>query len=1023
MSCLLAGCLFFILTGMARSFDITASPMDQFHHSAWSAATGAPRDVWSIAQGVDGSLWLGTGAGLYQFDGVKFRSAIQFDKSFSSSNITSLSVLPTGEILAGFYLGGMTLIKQGHATTYGKDDGFPSGWVLAFAQTQDGVIWAAARHGLARYENGRWTTIGNDWGFPPNSAGWVLVDKEGTLWASGPSSLLFLAKGSHRFQDTHIALGSGAVLALDRDDGLWVSDKVHGTRSLPGVTVLHPSLSIAPKLLSQNFITSNRMLFDRNGHMWGTDSQSGGVYIVLDPKTVADGRSLQSSDLSYVVNRKNGLTSDLTDPLLNDREGNVWVGTNFGLDSFRSSNVSVVPGLEVIPGVDFNGTVDSAGNVWILNGRSIYRVENAVLHSVIKMPETVHDLAGTEDGSLWFESETGIYRYKDGVTQSIPLPAGVTNASLAAFTSDHAGGIWASFVNGRLFHWSSGRWSVSSDSLIRDTPTALALANEGLWVGFTNNRVVVEDAHSARLFSSKDGVGIGAVSSFNVATSLKLVGGELGLARFENGKFQTLSSIGASPISGISGIVQSEGMFWLNTGQGVLRISALELKKAFDDSNYSPTYKLFQYRDGLPGFALQSKSLPTAWVDRDGQIWVATNLGIAWIDPRHTHLNRVPPTVEIVDVSSNGRHYLPEPHADGETRNDLSVMQLPKRTSNLAIEYSATSLSVPEGTRFRCRLDGVDEVWQDVGTRREAFYANLSPGTYTFQVEAENEDGVWSTYPASVGVTIPRMFYQTNLFIIACVAAVLIITALLFGMRLRQVADNVRSRLNERYAERERIARELHDTLLQSVQGLILSVQAAAQRVPMGEPARAMIDKALDRADDVLVEGRDRLLDLRTTAEQARNLPRAFALIGEELGKDANVSFQILVEGLEHPVDPMVREEIYRIGREAILNSYRHSDADAIEIEISHDSDELRVRFRDNGRGIGEGVTLSGGRPGHWGLVGMRERAVQMGGSLVVWGGPDLGTEIELKIPAAVAYGDTRPSFRHILRRLVKGGR
>lgn len=1019
----MAGCLFFVLEGIARSTDANASQMEQFHHSAWSAATGAPHDVWSIAQGLDGSLWLGTGSGLYQFDGMKFRRATEFDQTFPSSNITALSVLPDGEMLAGFYRGGMAMIKQGHAVNFGEAEGFPKGWVLAFAQTQDGAIWAAARSGLGRYEKGQWRTIGSDWGFPPNGAGWVLVDKDGTLWATGPASLLFLTKGSHRFQDTHISLGNGAVLAVDHDGSLWVSDRIHGTRSLPGVTASHPSLSTTPKLLSNNFIPSNRMIFDREGRLWGSDFQSGGVYSVRYPKTVLDGRSLQASDLSYVLKRTNGLTSDLTDPLLSDREGNVWVGTNFGLDCFRVSNVSTLPGIDLIPGSYFNVAMDNAGNVWIHNGKTIYQLDGAVLHPLIKMPETVHDLAGIDDGSLWFETGSAMYRYKDSVTTSIPLPTGVTTALLMAFTSDHAGGIWAAFVNSGLFHWSAGYWIEESVLPAGDTPTSLAQDGGRLWIGLANNRVVSRDGQRVERFSASDGLRVGTVSSFNVATALKLVGGEQGLARFINGKFQTLSTLGASPLIGISGIAYRDETFWLNTDRGVFRISSLELRKAFEHADYGPIYKLFQYSDGLPGFAVQSGPLPTVSVDKEGKVWISTDLGIAWIDPHHTRTNLVPPHVEITDISSSGRHYLPIGSVDSEGSDDSAIVQLPQRTSNLDIEYTAMSLSVPEGTRFRYKLDGVDEVWHDVGSRRNAFFANLSPGNYTFHVSAENEDGVWSNNLASVKLYIPPLFYQTKLFHLACFIAAALIVALLFGARLRQVAENVRTRTTERYAERERIARELHDTLLQSVQGLILSVQAAAARVPPHEPARAMIETALDKADEVLVEGRDRLLDLRTTAEQSRDLLRAFVLVGEELGKDTTTSFRIIEEGVSRPLDSMVREEIYRIGREAIINSYRHANAHSIEVEINHDGDQFRARFRDNGCGISEAVVSHGGTPGHWGLKGMRERAAQIGGTLEVWGRPGSGTEIELKVPAAIAYGSTATSFMSLVRRLVRGVR
>ena len=1014
----LAGYVLCLFLSLAASASVTENDLGQFHHSAWNASAGAPHDVWSIAQGADGYLWLGTGEGLYQFDGVTFRPQKALGPALATSNITALAVFPNGDLWEGFYLGGVALIRHGRAQIFGKADDFPAGWVLDFAQTQDGAIWAAAKQGLARYQNGKWQTIGRDWGLPPNGAGWVLVDREGTLWVSGPSSLFFLAKGSRLFQDTGIPLGQGAVLALDRDGTLWVSDKVRGTRSLPGVTAHHPHLSKPSPSVSPGFIMSNRILFDRNGHMWGTDSQAGGIYVVLDPKAIADGRSLHATDLSFTYKRANGLTSDLTDPLLGDLEGNVWVGTNFGIDSFRLTNVSSVSKLDVIPGVDFNVAVDVSGGVWVINGYTIYQVNDGKLHAIFRSHETIHDLVSADDGSLWFETDTDVLRIKDGAVTRLGLPANVTEAASAAFTSDGHGGAWMAFRDDHLYHWSKHHWSRADTSFIDDTPTVLARDGDNLWIGFTNDRIAVQDEHGTHVFSANDGLSIGAVSSFNITDSWKLVGGEEGLARFKDGRFQSLSSFGENRVAGISGIAYRNGTFWLNTNKGVIRISSTELKKAFEMGSYVPVYKLFQYRDGLPGFALQSRPISTALVDGKGQIWFDTDLGIAWIDPSDIRTNNKPPHVEVVDVSSNGKRNMP----DQSSGASGAILRLPKQTSNLAIEYTATSLSVPEGVTFLYKLDGVDDTWQDVGTRREAFYANVAPGTYTFRVTAKNEDGVWSTHPASITLYIPPMFYQTIFFRVACIVLAIGLVALFLIARMNKLAENIRIRVSERYMERERIARELHDTLLQSVQGLTMVFESTVKRAPSGDAPPEDIENVLTKADDVLAEVRSRVLDLRKDAEHYPDLPGEFSAISEECAKRWNpgtVSFRVVVNGSGRLIPPLIQEEIYWIGREAIINAYKHADARVVEVVIDYDSSRFRIRFRDDGCGIDENVVRNGGKPGHWGLKGMQERAQRMGGTLQVQENEGAGTEVELSIPSRVAYiGRLAPLRDALLRTL-----
>ncbi|WP_329740385.1 sensor histidine kinase [Dyella sp. A6] len=270
---------------------------------------------------------------------------------------------------------------------------------------------------------------------------------------------------------------------------------------------------------------------------------------------------------------------------------------------------------------------------------------------------------------------------------------------------------------------------------------------------------------------------------------------------------------------------------------------------------------------------------------------------------------------------------------------------------------------------------------------------------------------------------IPPLFYQTRWFEVACILAGLALIVGLFLIRLRQVARRVHLQLEERHAERERIARELHDTLLQAVQGLILKFQAVAERISPDDPARRMIDQALDRADDVIVEGRDRVRGLRVSAKSIRDLPHALAMLGWELLGEEDEGFEVIVEGDRRPLDPMVREELYRIGHEALVNAVRHANASQIEVELDYNADGLRLRVRDNGKGVDPVTLEAGGCPGHWGLAGMRERAKRVGAILDIWSGPHSGTEVDLRVPGAVAYRGGKPSWMSWLRRLVSGGR
>jgi signal transduction histidine kinase len=270
-------------------------------------------------------------------------------------------------------------------------------------------------------------------------------------------------------------------------------------------------------------------------------------------------------------------------------------------------------------------------------------------------------------------------------------------------------------------------------------------------------------------------------------------------------------------------------------------------------------------------------------------------------------------------------------------------------------------------------------------------------------VTAANDDGVWSKAGASIQFTIPRAFYQTRWFKVVCALACLLILTVAYRIRVRQVAAQVRGRLEARLAERERIARDLHDTLLQGMQGLIWRFQAAADRIPANEPVRQLMEQSLDRADKLLEESRDKVKDLRPAASDVADLAEALASEGEQFAKLHSAKFRVSVQGAQRDLHPIVREEGFMISREAMANAFRHAGADDIEAEVTYGDTALHIRIRDDGRGISAAV-LDAGKPGHFGLLGMRERAQKLGAHLEVWSKPGAGTEVDLRVPADVAY-------------------
>jgi signal transduction histidine kinase len=379
-------------------------------------------------------------------------------------------------------------------------------------------------------------------------------------------------------------------------------------------------------------------------------------------------------------------------------------------------------------------------------------------------------------------------------------------------------------------------------------------------------------------------------------------------------------------------------------------------------------------------------------------LWFLPRDGVSVIDPRHLPFNKLPPPVHIEQII-----------ADRKTSEASSNLRLPALTRDLEIDYTALSLVAPEKNRFRVKLEGRDPDWKDVGNARQAFYNDLPPRNYRFRVAASNNSGVWNEAGASFDFSIAPAYYQTTWFLAACAVALLALLWSAYRYRLHQIAREFNVRLEERVGERTRIARDLHDTLLQSFQGLMLHLQVVDDLLPQGK-AKDELEKTLDRADQAIAEGRTAVYDLRSSATTTNDLARAVREVGNELATPDAATFRLVVEGPVRDLHPIIRDEVYRVAREALRNAFSYARAHHIEAELIYTDRLFRLRIRDDGQGIASGI-LEEGRPGHYGLPGMRERAQQIGAKLTIWSGVGSGTEIELSLEGSMAYG-TPPGSR-----------
>ena len=331
---------------------------------------------------------------------------------------------------------------------------------------------------------------------------------------------------------------------------------------------------------------------------------------------------------------------------------------------------------------------------------------------------------------------------------------------------------------------------------------------------------------------------------------------------------------------------------------------------------------------------------------------------------------------------------------------------------DLQINYTSPTFLIPQRVRFRYRLDGYDRDWHDAGMRRQAFYTDLPPGKYTFRVIASNSDGVWNNSAAKLDFSVAPAYYQTNWFRALCAVFFMALLWAAYQLRVRQLHHQFEMTLDARVGERTRIARDLHDTLLQGFHGVLLRFQTAFQLLPERPvEAKEKLGSAIEQAAEAITEGRDAVQGLRDSTTQTNDLALAISTLGEELAADSTghrPAFRVAVEGQSRDLHPILRDEVYKIAAEALRNAFLHANAKQVEVEIRYDNERFRLRVRDDGKGIDAAILSAQSREGHYGLPGMRERAILIGGKLTIWSEVDAGTEVELRLPADIAYISAR---------------
>ena len=1002
-------CVFGCGLSEAQKFERTIA---QFAHTAWGPKDGAPNVVDVLAQSSDGYLWLAGPNGLYRFDGVVFESyKPQSGGPFPARRVSSLFALPNGDLWIGFP-NGISLLRNGDVRNYTTRDGVPAGVVWSFAQDRDGRIWAATESGLVRLEGNRWKDVGKDWNFPGKSAHALFLDRQGTLWVATEDSLVFLPSGARRFQLTGIAIGQVLQITQAASGKLWMAETTRSVRPIP------LSDKGQPPDGTEVQVGSAGIVFDNDGALWIT-SLGDGLRRAPAPALLR-GKIQEFSGAVESFTAKDGLSDDFVRAILEDREGNIWVGTNNGLDRFRKTNlVPVVLPFKLSYAVLAAG---DAGDAWVQHLAVMVRIHGGRADRGHPVPWQAVYAYRDPAGVIWWLWEDAIYRYNTGNYTRVALPPSFPkpySAALMAATKDGFGVLWLAAEREGLFYLEKGRWQrlETASEFANLSPRAAFTDSMGrAWFGYEEGTIIIlEHENIQRVFPANDSP-VGSVRAINGRGPHIWVGGELGLTFFDGNRFRRIVPADVETFGSVLGVEEtSNGSLWLAESRGVIQVPASEVQQALDDPSYRVKYRIFDSLDGLPGTFAGVVNNSKEIQGTDGLLWFVASAGIVWGDPAHISTNALPPPVSIRYVRANGRQ-----------RDSLANLVLPPRTTNLQIGYTALSLAVPEKVRFRYKLEELDEVWQDVGTRREAFYTNLSPGKYRFHVIACNNDGVWNDTGATLDFRVSPAWYQTIWFRSFYVVAFGLFLWALHQLRLRQLARQFNMRLEERVGERTRIARELHDTLLQNLHGLMFQFQAASNMVhKRPADAKQTLDNAIIETEEAIAESQDAIRGLRSEQVVQTDLAQLLTAMANELARSQNPdhkppAYRVIVEGERRTLLPVMQDEVYRIAREVLRNAFQHASAHQVEAEIHYDVHAFRLRIRDNGKGIEPEVLKKGKRAGHWGLPGIQERAQRIGAKLEVWSEAGAGTEVELTVPAVLAYETSRDHSRFRLFRRAK---
>lgn len=969
--------LFLLAAACSTAFALDPrKSLTQYSHTSWTQQHGLPQDtIRAITQTTDGYLWLGTDEGLARFDGYEFVSFSKANGDLPTNSITALAAMADGSLWIGTS-NGLAQYRDHHFRTFTIKQGLPDNSITALYSDHEGTLWVVAGLYLSRYQNGQFTNYKPESDIPVSSVRAVCEDRHHDLWVAGFSRVVKMSGGKFLTMVQPDVLQGMVVLSMisDRDGNLWIGGN-------QGIIERKADGSIRKYTLRDGLPDpSVRALWqDREGNIWaGTNN----------------GFARWESD-GFATSHEADRDADLVRCLFEDREGNLWIGSNSGLMRLRSDIFTVYGEAEGLPSDEPNTVFqDRTGRVWVGFHDSGLMLFSGGTRKVFTtrdgFPDNdVFQIREARNGDLLISTRAGLSRMEGTHFRNYTPPDPLGRRGMFDAMEDSQGRLWLATPGGLgMLRGSNFQIVVPGGLLLIDFIVTLCEGRDGtIWAGTYGKGLWKIKGTEQRLLTTADGLSSDEIRSLYQDSEgtlwIATFGG--GLNAWRDGQFFHYTAKDGLPSDNVAQISDDGQSLWLSTARGISRISKSQLRDFSEHRTTRLEPENFGVEDGLrsaqcaPGYPKAGGGTRTA----DGRLWFTTGRGLAVLDPGVRKQAPLAPVVQFVDMTANGDPV------------DLSrTARLAPSSERLQIRYTGIFLGAPERVQYSYKLDRLDKNWVPAGNRRVINYNSLSHGKYRFTVQAMLPGG--PANQRSYAFEVLPQYYETAWFRLLCAVLVAAGAWAVYRLRLRQI----RYRFSLVLDERARLAREIHDTLAQGFVGISSQLDAVAMCLPDDKlPARTYLDLARRMARHSLTEARRSVMDLRAAALDGQGLATAIESGTRMWTAGSGVRVDVVVDdGTPCELPEEVEQHLLRITQEAVTNVLKHAGASRIWVKLHAEARKLYLRIGDDGRGF-EQADVFHSRGGHFGLIGMRERAERLGGELHLSSHLGEGTEVEVMVP------------------------